>query len=346
MTPILVTGIGAVTPLGRHDGAGLLAAIRAGRPAPADADGARRVPDFDPETVGPARDWRRMSRASMFTVAAGLLALRDAGIADEKLGEDTALVVGSRLGCLSLFEAFHGAWRDEGPRAVSPTVFSTGVLNAPAGHLAIERGIRGPCHSLVGGEAVGAEAVALAAELLAAGVVRRAIAIGVEECPPLLVQALRVGRAAPPRGKFVPSEGAVALVLEAGSRPGGAEGRGVRLGGISLGDVPRGRAVDLEYATAIHAALGSAGVGSKALAAIAATARGGAPGIREDQALSKLFPRAARHAIGPVLGDGPGLASAAAVACAAVLAREGRPTLASAPAPSGACVAVVFTPIA
>lgn len=344
MTPVLVTGIGAVTPLGLFDGAGLLAAIRAGRPAPADADGARRVAEFDPETIGPARDWRRMSRASMFTVAAGLLALREAGITEEKLGEDTALVVGSRLGCLSLFEQFHGAWRDEGPRAVSPTVFSTGVLNAPAGHLAIERGIRGPCHSLVGGEAVGAEAVALAVELLASGTVRRAIAIGVEECPPLLVQALRVGRAAPPRGKFVPSEGAVAIVLEAGTRPGAAGGRGARLAGVSLGGVPRGRAVDLEYATAIHAALGSAGIDARALVAVAATARGGAPGIREGRALGKLFPQAARHAIGPVLGDGPGIASAAAIACAAALAREGTTALGSAPSPSGACVAAVLAP--
>ncbi|MHC5020345.1 MAG: beta-ketoacyl synthase N-terminal-like domain-containing protein [Planctomycetota bacterium] len=179
----------------------------------------RRQPEeaIEDDLHATAKGWRRMSRASKLAYIACAHALADAsglvGAPEEGEAAETALVVGSRYGCLSLFEEFHQALRDEGPKAVSPTVFTTGVLNAPVGHASLGQGLRGPCHTLVGGEAAGLEAIALAWELVASGAVRRAVAVGVEEAPAILIEALRAASALP-AGREA-GEGAAAIVLEA-----------------------------------------------------------------------------------------------------------------------------------
>ncbi|MCI0342804.1 MAG: hypothetical protein L0216_16960 [Planctomycetales bacterium] len=344
MTSLVVTGIGALTPLGIGTGADLVAAARAARRPAADPDGALRVRAFEPETIGEAKDWRRMSRSSILAVSASLLALRDAGAGSP--GDETAVVVGTRYGCLSLFEEFHRVFREQGPRAVSPTVFSTGVLNAPGGHLSVERGIRGPCHTIVGGEAVGLEALAVAANLLLAGAARRAVAVGVEEAPTLLLEGLRAAR-----GRRSPGEGAVALVLEAEpSRVNaGVRGAYARLAAVALGRPGRGRAAGPAHAILAGTALARAGVSTweVALAAVAGTP--GALGAAEAHGLAGGLPsRPTRLPLAPLLGDSAGCLSAATAAVAAASVREApvgtrkAAAVASAPSTHGASGVAVF----
>ncbi len=339
-----VAGIGSVTPLGIGTGADLLTAARAARRPAADPDGALRVPPFEPEAIGEAKDWRRMSRSSVLAVSAAILSLRDAG--PEALGDETAVVVGTRYGCLSLFEDFHRVLREQGPRAVSPMVFATGVLNAPAGHLSVERAFRGPCHTLVGGEAVGLEALAVAADLLSAGAAPRVIAIGVEEAPPLLIEGLRAAR-----GRRSPAEGAVAIVLEAepSSWAGGGRGPYARLAAVALGRPGRGRTAGPAHAILAGSALAKAGVSTweVALAAVAGTV--GALGAAEARGLAGGLPsRPTRLPLAPLLGDSAGCLSAATAAVAAASVREA-PTstrkaaaVASAPSAHGAAGVAVF----
>ena len=326
------TGIGAATPHGLAGGAALRATVRAGVRAPVDDDGAVRVSvaimEEAEELCGP-RGWRRMSVSSRLACTALTLAARDAGLDPTELaGPETALVVGTRFGCLSLFEEFHRALRDEGPRAVSPTVFTTGVLNAPTGHSSLEHQLQGPTHTLVGGEAVGLEALAIAAEILEAGGARRAFVVGVEEAAPLLLEGLRTGGAQPP--SRVVSEGAVALLLD------GAAAGGPELASVRLGRPGRRHGAESAHAALVAEALDDAGTDAPELVESWHVGLDGAEGAREAAASAGL---PARHAVTPALGYAPACTSLAAAACAALApAGVALATAAGGPATAGACV--------
>jgi 3-oxoacyl-(acyl-carrier-protein) synthase len=325
-------GIGAATPHGLAGGAALRATVRAGVLAPADDDGAVRVSvavTEEAEEVCGARGWRRMSVSSRLACTALTLAARDAGLDPTELaGPETALVLSTRFGCLSLFESFHRALCDEGPRAVSPTVFTTGVLNAPTGHGSLEHKLRGPTHTLVGGEAAGFEALAIAAEILEAGGARHAFVVGVEEAAPLLLEGLAAGRARP--AARVVGEGAVAILLEADAT------RGPELTAICLGRPGRAHGAEASHRALIDETLAAAGVVAGTLAESWRVGLGGADGGREAAACAGL-PNL--QAVAPALGYAPACASLAAVACAALApAGAALATAQGGPASAGACV--------
>jgi hypothetical protein len=317
-------GIGAVTPHGLLAGA----ALRAAATGPAwPADRPARVAEFDEDAIGGARGWRRMAPVSRFALAACALALRDAGLAPEDVaGPDTALVLGTRYGSLTLFEDFHRA----GPRAVSPTVFTTGVLNAPTGHASLERRWEGPTHTVVGGGAPGFEALAVAAELLAAGAARRALVVGAEEWAPLL----EVGRAAAGNGAHAlpTAEGAVALCLT------GEGGRGATLRSVRLGSPGHRHGAARAHAALVAEALAAAATPAPAVREAWRAGGIGAGDARERAACAGL---PTPHAVAPALGYAPAVTSLASVACAA-LAPAGAVAVATAAGGTGATGVAVW----
>lgn len=217
MDRIAVTGIGIVSAVasGRSDYARAVAEKDPPEPV-------RRIEGFALENHLPgARAFRRVARATRFTLAAAAMALSDAGMqSDPAGGERAGLIVGMTHGALEYTTLFHRGLLTEGPVGASPLYFSESVLNAPAGNAAIAFGIRGSVHTLIGEEPVGTEAIALAAVLLRSGQADYCLVAGTEERSDLVDAAYRrMHRAARGRegaweSRPLTGEGAAALVLE------------------------------------------------------------------------------------------------------------------------------------
>jgi len=167
---------------------------------------------------------RRASVISRFAAAAGLDALRDAGV---KLGsqnaERTALIFAISNGGVIYTKRFYGDVVEAGAQKASPLLFPETVFNAPASHLAAILGITGATYTLVGDGAVGLAAIKMAEDLMANDAVDHCLVVGTEEVDWLLCDAYRrwrLLRSAPPIEPFseqqrgmILSEGAGAILL-------------------------------------------------------------------------------------------------------------------------------------
>ncbi len=117
-------------------------------PLPALPDGPSFHPAPDPErpdgvAAGP---WRRMSRVARLAVAvaAPLVVHRTDRV-------DLALFWGTGVGEFSSTAAFLRTLFQKGPAGASPLLFQNAVHNAPAGHLSIALGLKGPSETLCAG---------------------------------------------------------------------------------------------------------------------------------------------------------------------------------------------------
>ena len=252
----MVTGMGAVTPLGGDAPATWEAAV-AGRSGidfirAFDASGfpvrvAAEVNGFDPAGVVPPKEARRLDRNVLLAVAAAKEAAADAGLD----GYDPArvgILVGSAIGGLIGIAEQHDALRERGADRVSPYFIPSVLVDAASGQIAIALGFRGPNYAPVSACATGATAVGEAAEVIRRGDADAVLAGGTEACiHPLILAgfcAMR-GLAAedeyPPRASrpfdatragFVMGEGACILVLEELEQ---AKARGARISAEVLG---------------------------------------------------------------------------------------------------------------
>ena len=237
----LITGAGAVTPLGSgvenfwdaalHGKSGI-GEITLFDASPFPSQIAGECSDFDPTEFMPKKAARRMDRYAQFGIAAGIEAAESAGIVDliRERPERVAIVMGSGIGGLSTWEREYRVLNDRGPGRVSPFLITMMVPNMAAGQLAIMLGATGPSQCPVLACATGAEAIAEGLELIRRGDADVVIT-GSAEAPitPLSMAgfcAIRAvsrrndepARASRPfdeaRDGFVMSEGAGALVLE------------------------------------------------------------------------------------------------------------------------------------
>ncbi len=237
----LVTGAGAVTPLGTgvenfwdaalHGKSGI-GEITLFDPSPYPSRIAGECLDFDPTDFIKKKQARRMDRFAQLGIAAGIQAAESAGIVDliREGPERVAIVMGSGIGGLSTWEREYRVMNERGPGRVSPFLITMMVPNMAAGQLAIALGATGPSQCPVLACATGGEAIAEGMELIRRGDADVVIA-GSSEAPitPLSMAgfcAIRAvsrrnddpARASRPfdegRDGFVMSEGAGALVLE------------------------------------------------------------------------------------------------------------------------------------
>ena len=238
MRRVVVTGLGAVTPIG-GDVASTWEAALAGRSGvdfirAFDPEGfpvriAAEVKDFDATTVVSAKDARKLDRNVLLAVAAAKEAVGDAdlnGFEPNRVGIVFGSAIGGFLGIMEQAEIL----RERGPDRVSPNFLPNVLVDSASGQLAITLGIRGPNYAPVSACATGSHAVGEGAELIRRGDADAVLAGGTEACiHPLILAgfcAMR-GLAAedehPPRASrpfdatragFVIGEGACTLVLE------------------------------------------------------------------------------------------------------------------------------------
>lgn len=241
MRRVVVTGIGAVTPIGMT-GAGLYDGIRRARSAVGritrfDASTfhcqvAAEVSEFDPLAYMDPKRARRLDRFAQFAVAAARQAVDDAQLHFEDEDRDqSGCFVGGALGGGAFAEEQHAIFLKEGIKRVKPTLALAVFSGSAPCNIAIEFGLCGPTSANSDSCSSGAIAIGEAFRLIKSGGADLMLAGGVE-CPlsPLIFGAFDVIRAMSTRNDdpqracrpfdkdrdgFVMGEGAAVLVLEA-----------------------------------------------------------------------------------------------------------------------------------
>src|SRR5438067_7462194 len=235
---VVVTGIGAVTPLGSTAPETWRAAlagesgidwIRAFDPSEFPVRVAAEVKDFDASGVASPKEQRKLDRNVLLALAAGKEAVESAGLNGfdpSRVGIVFGSAIGGILGIMEQSEIL----RERGPERVSPNFRPNVLVDAASGQLAISLGIRGPNYAPVSACATGSHAVGEGAELIKRGDADIVLAGGTEAClHPLILagfvamRGLAIENEYPPhasrpfdatRAGFVMGEGACVLVLE------------------------------------------------------------------------------------------------------------------------------------
>jgi 3-oxoacyl-[acyl-carrier-protein] synthase II len=219
---VVITGTGAVTPLG-VGAERLLSRWLAGDSGV--EDGVARCADFEPTDVLSRKDARRTDRFTQLAVGAADEAIAQAGW-DGAIPYDpdrVACIMGTGIGGLATAERALGAfYQDE---TMPPLTIPLMMPNASAGGLALRYGLTGPAFGVVSACAAGADAIGTALRLVRSGEADAAVTGGSEAAAtPFAQQAFglleatsRNGVSRPfdaERDGFVIGEGAGVLVLE------------------------------------------------------------------------------------------------------------------------------------
>ena len=195
---------------------------------------AGEVKDFDVTHYLSAKDARRMDIFIHYGMAAGIQAVRDAGIDDiggsGLNGERIGVNIGSGIGGLSMIENTHIAYQEHGPRKISPFFIPSTIINMIAGNLSIMFGFKGPNLAIVTACSTATHCIGDSARLIEYGDVDIMVAGGAESCvTPLAIGGFASARALSTRNNdpatasrpwdrdrdgFVLGEGAGVLVLE------------------------------------------------------------------------------------------------------------------------------------
>jgi 3-oxoacyl-[acyl-carrier-protein] synthase II len=255
MTEVLVTGLGATTPLG-GDVPTTWAAMLAGKSGvrKIDAEWAQDLPvgivanlAVEPTEALERLQARRLDRSQQVALVAAREAWADAG-APEVDPERLAVVVGTGIGGLLTLLGQDDIMEERGHRRVSPLTIPMVMPNGAAATVALEIGARAGVHTPVSACASGAEAIALGLDIIRAGRADVVVVGGAEACiHPLTLAGFAQMRALSTRNDhpegacrpfdkgrdgFVLGEGAGILVLE---RADYAKARGARAYGTLAG---------------------------------------------------------------------------------------------------------------
>ncbi|MHB1836910.1 MAG: beta-ketoacyl-[acyl-carrier-protein] synthase family protein, partial [Solirubrobacteraceae bacterium] len=259
----MVTGIGAVTPLGLtapDTWAGLLAG-RSGI-GPIESFDASDLPvqiageirDFDGEEVMGPKRFRRSARFSQLAVAAAREAIADASLNVGAASERTGVVINAAVAGEPETERNVRAMLEGGPRELSPYFVPSTILNMAACEVAIDLGVHGPVNASALACASGTAALLEARRLILSGEadvviaggtdagISRSIFAGLALMGPLSERNDAPTEASRPfdadRDGFVFGEGAVVMVVEsaAHARARGARAYGTVAGGALTAD--------------------------------------------------------------------------------------------------------------
>ncbi|GBE15089.1 3-oxoacyl-[acyl-carrier-protein] synthase 2 [bacterium BMS3Abin14] len=237
---VVVTGLGAVTPVGLDvpdSWAGMLAGRSGVGPVTRfDAGGlatriAAEVKGFEPEKRINGKDLKKMDMFIPYAIFAAFEAIEQSGlIIDESNADRIAVVVGAGLGGLPYIEKYATILKERGPRRVSPFFIPMTIANLAAGQISIRTGAKGPNSCVVTACATGTHNVGEAFRMIQYGDADAAIAGGAESViTPLTfagfnsMRALSTRNEEPERASrpfdkgrdgFVIGEGAGILILE------------------------------------------------------------------------------------------------------------------------------------
>ena len=249
---VVITGLGAITPIGNtmeafwkslieaKSGIGLLTSFDASAYS---CRIAGEIKAFDPSLYISPKEEKRMERFVQFAVSASKMTIKDSGIDLAK--EDVTRVgvlLGSGIGSLHIIEEQHKILLEKGPDKISPFLIPMLIVNMAPGHVSISLGLKGPNSCVATACASGTHAVGDAYQIIQRGDADVMVAGGTESCiTPMgiggfcAMKALSIRNDAPQKASrpferdrdgFVMGEGAGVLVLEEYER---AKKRGARI---------------------------------------------------------------------------------------------------------------------
>ncbi|MFE9659464.1 MULTISPECIES: beta-ketoacyl-ACP synthase II [unclassified Streptomyces] len=259
---VVVTGIGATTPLG-GDVASTWDGLVNGRSGVRllEEEWATDLPvriaarvAVEPGEVLPRPQARKLDRSAQFALVAAQEAWRDAGFT-ARAGEDASVdpdrlgaVIASGIGGVTTLLDQYDVLKEKGVRRVSPHTVPMLMPNSPSANVGIEMGARAGVHTPVSACASGAEAIGYAIEMIRTGRADVVVAGGTEAAiHPLPIVAFGnmmamsknnddpAGASRPydeARNGFVMGEGAGVIVLESAEH---AKARGARIYAEAIG---------------------------------------------------------------------------------------------------------------
>ncbi|SHH22191.1 beta-ketoacyl-ACP synthase II [Ferrimonas marina] len=187
---IVVTGLGAVTPVGNDvettwknllAGQSGVAPIRQFDATDFAVRFSASVKDFDVEAYLSKKDARKMDLFIQYGMAASIQALKDSGLTiDESNAHRIGAAIGAGMGGLELIENNHDQLRKSGPRRISPFFVPSTIINMIAGHLSIMYGFTGPNIAITTACTTGVHNIGHAARMIAYGDADVMIAGGAE----------------------------------------------------------------------------------------------------------------------------------------------------------------------
>jgi 3-oxoacyl-[acyl-carrier-protein] synthase II len=167
---VVVTGMGAVTPVGNDvatmwhslvegkSGAGPITKFDA---STFEVRFACEVKGFDALDYMDRKEAKRADQFTQYAVAAAKQAMDNAGFGD-KTGYDpdnTGVVIGSGIGGLKIFEEQHDVYRQRGPGKISPFFIPMFISDIAAGIVSMQFGAKGPNYATVSACATSAHAI-------------------------------------------------------------------------------------------------------------------------------------------------------------------------------------------
>lgn len=176
---VVVTGMGAVTPLG-HSVAASWAAVLAGQSGVRDIDFfdvsaystrfSASVRDFDVGVYLSDKESRKLDVFVQLGMAAGIQAMQDAGF--EVSPANAARIgcsIGSGIGGIGQIEKNAAIVAQSGPRRISPFFVPGSIINMIGGNLSVRYGMQGPNLAVVTACTTGTHNIGLGARLIAQG---------------------------------------------------------------------------------------------------------------------------------------------------------------------------------
>lgn len=190
MHRVVVTGLGAITPIGNStpefwenliNGVNGVTRITAFDPSPLEVQIAAEVKNFDPKDHMDVKAARRMDRFSQFAVAAAGEALKDSGLEiTEENSEDVGVMMNTGGGGIPTLTKEVLNYHTKSPSRVSPFFIPMFAPNMAACQVSIRFGILGPVQASVAACAAGNQAFVDALRMLQLGEVDVMVSGGTE----------------------------------------------------------------------------------------------------------------------------------------------------------------------
>jgi 3-oxoacyl-[acyl-carrier-protein] synthase II len=168
---VVVTGIGAITPVGNDvaatwqgliDGQSGAAPITKFDASTFPVRFACEVKGFDPLAYMERKEAKRSDQYSQYAIAGAVQAMADAGLGDVltgELSERTGVILGSGIGGLRSFEEQHDQYRERGASKISPFFIPMFIADIAAGLVSMRFKARGPNYATVSACSTGAHAI-------------------------------------------------------------------------------------------------------------------------------------------------------------------------------------------
>ncbi len=188
---VVITGLGMVTPLG-NDVETTWKALKEAKSGINNLDHfdtsafstrfGGSIKNLDTDPYMPAKDAKRMDVFLQYGIAAGVQAMRDAGLESDPAYDPSRFgaAIGSGIGGITAIENNAELIRTSGPRKISPFFVPGSIINMLGGTLSIRFNLQGPNIAVVTACTTGTHNIGLAAQMIASGQADLMLAGGAE----------------------------------------------------------------------------------------------------------------------------------------------------------------------